>query len=85
MDWRGRHAQNRVVPPSPHPGGNPGANRKSISHRCYLFEAAFEWELTKETIYLPLGCFKGGVANPGKAPISASGGKEFNRHAAVRV
>jgi len=23
---------------------------------------AFEWELTKETIYLPLGCFQGGSA-----------------------
>ena len=30
-----------------HPGGNPGANFKSISHRCYLFEVAFAWELTK--------------------------------------
>ena len=30
-----------------HPGGNPGANLKSISHRCYLFEVAFASELTK--------------------------------------
>ena len=45
-----------------HPGGNPGANLKSISHRCYLFEVAFVWELTKETIYLPLGCLQGGSA-----------------------
>ena len=44
-----------------HPGGNPGANLKSISHRCYLFEVAFVWELTKETIVLPLGCLQGGV------------------------
>jgi len=36
-----------------HPGGNPGENLKSISHRCYL-EVAFVWELTKETIVLPL-------------------------------
>ena len=43
-----------------HPGGNPGAIRKSISHRCYLWEVAFEWEFTKETIYLPLGCLRGG-------------------------
>ena len=43
-----------------HPGGNPGANLKSISHRCYLREVAFEWELTRETIYLPLGCLQGG-------------------------
>ena len=30
-----------------HPGGNPGANLKSISHRRYFFEAAFAWELTE--------------------------------------
>ena len=42
------------------PGGNPGANLKSISHRCYLFEVAFVWELTKETVVLPLGCLQGG-------------------------
>ena len=28
------------------PGANPGANRESISHRCYLREAAFAGELT---------------------------------------
>ena len=44
------------------PGCNPGVHLKSISHRCYLREEAFEWELTKETIYLPLGCFQGGSA-----------------------
>ena len=43
-----------------HLGGNPGANLKSISHRCYHREVAFEWELTKETIYLSLGCLRGG-------------------------
>jgi len=32
------------------PGGNPGANLKSISHRCYLPEVAFVWDLTKEII-----------------------------------
>ena len=42
-----------------HPGGNPGANLKSIPHRCYLFEVAFVWEFTKETIVLPLGCLPG--------------------------
>jgi len=42
------------------PGGNPGANLKSISHKCYLFEVAFVWELTKETIGLALGCLQGG-------------------------
>ena len=42
------------------PGGNPGANRKSISHRCHPILVAFVWELTKETINLPLGCLQGG-------------------------
>ena len=46
-----------------HPGGNPGSNLKSISHRCYLREVESEWELTKETIYLPLGCLQGGVGS----------------------
>jgi len=44
-----------------HPGGNPGANLKSTSHRYYLFEIAFVWQLTKETIVLPLGCHQGGA------------------------
>ena len=50
--------ENRILH---HPGGNPGANLKSISHRCHLFEAAFVWELTKETIVMPLGCLQGGI------------------------
>jgi len=43
-----------------HPGGNPGANLKSISHRCHrhLFEVAFVWELIKETIHPALGCLQ---------------------------
>jgi hypothetical protein len=53
-----------------HPGGNPGANLKSISHRCHPILVAFVWELTKETINLPLGCPQGGrgsgSAFPGK-------------------
>jgi len=43
-----------------HPRDNPGANLKSISHRCYLFVVAFVWELSKETIVLPMGCLQGG-------------------------
>ena len=35
-------------------------NLKSISHRCQLLEVAFVWDLTSETIYLPLGCLQGG-------------------------
>jgi hypothetical protein len=44
-----------------HPGGNPGANIKSISHRCCLFEVVFVWELTTETIVLPPGSFQDGA------------------------
>ena len=39
-----------------HPGGNSGENLKSISHRCHLILVAFVWELTEETIDLPLAC-----------------------------
>ena len=34
---------------------------KSVSHRCYIFEVAFVWEVTEETIHLPMGCLQGGV------------------------
>ena len=47
-----------------HPGGNPGANLKSNSHKYYLEEVANVWELTKETIHLPLGCLQGGWSEP---------------------
>ena len=43
-----------------HSAGNPGANLKSIPHRCYPILTAFEWELTKHTIDVPLGCLQGG-------------------------
>ena len=43
------------------PGGNPRVNLESTSHRCFLREVAFEWEVTnKETIHLPLGCLQDG-------------------------
>ena len=42
------------------PGGNPGANLKSISHRCHPILVACVWELTNATIELPLGCLQGG-------------------------
>ena len=45
-----------------HTGGNPGANLESISYRCYHGEVAFEWVLTKDTIYLPQVCLQGGPA-----------------------
>ena len=44
-----------------HPEGNPGANRKSISHICHPILVAFVWELTQDTIYVPLGCLQGSV------------------------
>ena len=43
-----------------HPGGILGINVRSIFHGCYLFELAVVLELTKETIYLSLGCLQGG-------------------------
>ena len=43
-----------------HPGGNPGTNLKPISHRCHPILVAFVWELTQETVNLPLGCLQGG-------------------------
>ena len=43
-----------------HPGVELRANIKSISHRCHPILVAFVWELTKETIKLPLGCLQGG-------------------------
>ena len=47
-----------------HPGGNPGANLKSISHKCHPILVAFVWELAKETIHFPLGCLQGGIGGP---------------------
>ena len=63
-----------------HPGGNPGADLKSISHRSYLWEVEFERELIKETIYLS----QGGVLNRDRAAqdkrrTSASPQKEERR------
>ena len=43
-----------------HPGVELRANLESISKRCYLFEVAFVWELSEETIHLPLIRLQGG-------------------------
>ena len=40
------------------------ANIESISFKYPPMVVAFVWELTKETIHLPLGCLQG-VARPG--------------------
>jgi len=45
--------------------GNPGANLRSISHICHPILVTFVWELTKETIDLPLGCLQGGSRSCG--------------------
>jgi hypothetical protein len=47
-----------------HPGVELRENLKSISHRSHLFEVAFVWELTEETMHLPLGCLQGGDSGP---------------------
>ena len=44
-----------------HPGGNPGTNLNSMSHRYQVRQVAFDWELTKETMYLPQVCLQGGT------------------------
>ena len=44
-----------------HSGVDLRADLKSISHRCHRFEVVCVWELTKETVHLPLGCLQGGV------------------------
>jgi len=56
-----------------HPGGNPWANLKSIFQKCYIFEVAFVWELTNETIKLPLGCLQGGIPLFVSFPIERDG------------
>jgi len=57
-----------------HPGGNQGATLKSISHRCYLCEVAFVWELPKETVVLPLGCLQGGGRAGGGTSVAVATG-----------
>ena len=44
-----------------HPGDNTGVNLESIYHRCHPILVALIWELTDETIHLPLGCLQGGL------------------------
>jgi hypothetical protein len=56
----------QVILGTRYPGGNPGANLKSISHTCYLRDLSFEWVLSKETIYFSLGCLQGGVSARGR-------------------
>ena len=62
IDWQPNREREREQQMKTHPGGNPGENLKSISHRCYPILVAFAWELTKEAIGLPLGCLQGGAS-----------------------
>ena len=39
-------------------GSNPGANLKLNSHRCYLWEVAFGWELAKNASIRPWVAFR---------------------------
>jgi len=64
--------EGRGAPYLTHPGVELRANLKSISHRCYLFEVAFVWELTEETIHLPMGCFQGGLRRQSSPEIDTS-------------
>ena len=68
-----------------HPGGNSGAKFKSISHRCYLREVAFEWELTQDTIYLPLGCLQGGCGSTGVEQCTREGWVQASACARERI
>ena len=62
------------------------ANLKPISHGCHLFEVAFVWELTKETIHLPPGCLQGSSKpeTRNKAEPEDAGEILFKRLPAVR-
>jgi len=51
-----KHPRTRSAPP---PGVELNAYLKSISHRCHLYEEAFVWKLTKQTIHLLLVCLQG--------------------------
>ena len=50
-----------------HPGCNPGANLKSISHRCHPILVAFVWELTQPSI-CPVGASRAGF-NEVSSPV----------------
>ena len=66
-----------------HPGGSPGANTKSISHRCHPMLVACVWELTKQAIDLPMRCLQGGVAPDGEVE-GARGGAAVEDRAQYR-
>jgi len=53
---RGRRLSPGRLAATLRPGCNPGANLKSISHRCHPILVAFVWKLARETIELQGGC-----------------------------
>ena len=48
---------------SSHPGVEHRSKLNVFSHRCHLVEMAFVWELTEETIHVPMGCLQGGFGS----------------------
>ena len=57
-----------------HPGSNPGANLKSISHRCHPILVAFVWESTKVTTNIAPGLPPGRLERWGRAGERAGNG-----------
>jgi hypothetical protein len=68
-----RHQQDTPLSVTIHPGGNLGANLKSITHRCHPILVAFVSELTPKTIHLPLGCLQGGYRSVNMTQDTAHG------------
>jgi len=57
-----------------HPGGNQGANLKSISHRCHPILVAVVWELTKKNILFAPGLPPGSLSSlTGSSPLAGAG------------
>jgi hypothetical protein len=69
--FEGGHARHRHPSPPWPPGVELRGNLESISHRCYLSEVSFAGELTKATIYLPLGRLDGWHGRPSSAYMAA--------------
>ena len=61
------------------PGGNPGAHIKSVSHRCYPRKGVIEWQLTKETRCVPLGCLQDGNVRANSAALQTTSWRKHGR------
>ena len=77
----------RTLNPKPfHPGVELRADLKSNFHGCHFFEVSFVWELTKETIRLPLGCLQGGLGSMAQQRVAGrygGGASTMTRHGGV--